>query len=390
MWRYDELGNMWMHLMPIVVEKATGHPASYYMNQLKTELGLSPEFAWEKVNSAWYRGMRATCRDWARFGQLILNKGYWGGKQLIAQTYFEQMSQPVKYAPFNEYSNPCYGMLVWLNANKSKHPGCCWEASRLPEPKCNEDTFMPGAVNDMTLIIGLYGQVAMTLPSVNAVVIGFGTDLRPIEPARIGYYPGVCKALGLPCNTPPPVPEQKCGHNLECTGITAQCFSGGAWNHSQPKPGRGECIECIRNRLPQYEVKFNEAHDMVKKWCPMDPRGMLKFLHCFCYTDSNPFSPWPTTTTTTLPLSPFPPLPPPGPTPPPSPRLPPCMLGSGCLEAMQAFGCSRSGGKRCYRCLHRNQDQLSAAGCPSFRDEDFASRGFCWCGLGDGEGVQIV
>merc|ERR1711992_154501 len=206
---------------------------------------------------------------------------------------------------------------------------------------------MPGAVHDMTLIIGLYGQVALTLPSVNTVVIGFGTDLRPIEPARIGYYPGVCKALGLPCNTPPSVPAPKCGQHLECTGITAQCFSGGVWNHSEPKPGHEACMRCIGNRLPQYESKYPQAHNMVKNWCPTDPAGQLNYLRCFCNTNSNPFAPWPTTTTTTLPLSPCPPLPPPTPTPPP----PACLLKPGCLDALLAFNCKRYDGVACFSCL---------------------------------------
>merc|ERR1711920_1020029 len=343
--------------MPKVVESATGHPAAYYMNQLRNILGLSPEFSWEKVNSQWDRGMQATCRDWARFGQLLLNKGNWGGKQVIAKTYFEQMTKPTKYAPYNYYANPCYGLLVWNNADKSKYPGCCWEASRLPEPKCNNETFMTGAVHDMSLIIGLYGQIAMTLPSANAVVVGFGTDLRPIEPARIGYYPALCKPLGLPCITPPIVPKPKCGKNLECIGIAAQCFSGGSWNHSEPEPGHLQCKRCIQERMPQYEAKYPEAHDMVKNWCPTDPGGMAAFLHCFCDTNSNPFAPWPTTTTTTLPHMPFPPLPPPAPTP--APRDAKCLLSEGCVQAIDAFRCERNTGSACFNCLHRWQPQLS-------------------------------
>jgi len=393
-WRYDELGDMWMYLMPKVVEAATGHRSSYYMNQLSKELGLSPQFAWPEVDTQWYRGMRATCRDWARFSQLILNKGFWGGKYLISKTYFEQMSEPVKYAPYKEYSNPCYGLLVWRNANKTKHPGCCWEASRLPAPRCNEDTFIPGAVTDMTLIIGLYGQVAMTLPSVNTVVIGFGTDLRPIEPANIGYYPGVCKVLGLPCNKPDPVPQPKCGESLECTGISAQCFSGGAWNHSEPKPGKEQCVRCFQERLPMYEEKFPEAHAMVKNYCPKNALADMNFVRCFCgltNVDANPFAPWPTTTTTTLRPDPFPPLPPPGPTPAPPPPPPQCLLKPSCIAAMHTYKCTKNGGRPCFGCLHRWQAKLSEAGCPSFADEHFAGKGFCWCGLGAQESaVQFV
>ena len=81
---------------------------------------------------------------------------------------------------------------------------------------------MDGAVHDLTMHIGQKGQIVMTLQSADAVVVGFGRDLRPVEPARIGYYPGLCQALGIPCNNPPQVPNPKCGETLECTGVSAQ------------------------------------------------------------------------------------------------------------------------------------------------------------------------
>ena len=60
----------------------------------------------------------------------------------IAAKYIMQMQQPVKYSPMNEYANPCYGLLIWVNPDKAKVPGCCWEASRLPPPHCGKDTFL--------------------------------------------------------------------------------------------------------------------------------------------------------------------------------------------------------------------------------------------------------
>jgi len=165
----------------------------------------------------------------------------------------------------------------------------------------NQATFMDGAVHDLTLNIGLYGQIVMTLPSVQTVVVGFGRDLRPIEPARIGYYPGVCKALGLPCNKPEPIPKTKCGERLQCTGVSAQCFSGGNWSHKEPFPGKQQCVDCFRSRLPAYEHKFPEAKYMIQN-CPKDEQKDFEFIRCFCGLtgiNANPFAPWPSTTTTT-------------------------------------------------------------------------------------------
>lgn len=391
-WRYDEMGDMWLHLFPQVILQATGHNASYYMDRLRSLLGLSSSFTWPTVNTEWYKGASGSCRDWARFGQLILNGGMWSGKQLIASKYIDQMQQPVKYEPYNSYTNPCYGLLVWLNADKSKHPGCCWEASRLPEPKCNQETFMDGAVHDLTLNIGLYGQIVMTLGSANAVVVGFGRDLRPIEPARIGYYPGVCKALGIPCNTPSPVPATKCGESLQCSGVAAQCFSGGGWSHEEPYSGKDQCVSCFQNRLPIYMMKFPEAHDMIKNNCPTSEKAEMDFIACYCGLtgkNANPFHPWPSTTTTTPKPSPAPPLPPPGPTPAPPAPGPVCGLPEHCIFGMQQkFAClpiAHNGGHNCYKALRVHQRTLSASyGCPAFFDDNFPiieSKAFCYCGL---------
>merc|ERR1712100_516294 len=254
-------------------------------------------------------GAKGTCRAWGRFGQLILNNGAWGGEQIIAPEIMTQALKPEKFSPYKSYSNPCYGWLFWINADKNKYNGCCWEASRLPNPKCNQDSFMPGAVTDMSIILGLYGGVVMTLPSVNTFVVGFGLDLRPIEPTRIGYYPGICKALGIPCNKPEKVPAPRCGASLECIGMSAQCFSGGEsklWNHRKPLPGQGKCVDCLRSRMIGMEKRFpTDVWAAIQNYCPKTVEDLSVYMSCFRYNEnSNPWYPWPATTTTSSPNPP--------------------------------------------------------------------------------------
>merc|ERR1719329_1561113 len=98
-------------------------------------------------------------------------------------------------------------------------------------------------------MLGLYGQVVVALPSVNAVLTSFGKDMRPLEPLRQGVYPGFCQLLGLPCSEPEPVPEPKCGEKLECLGIAAQCYAGFApFSHTYPEHGNKDCVDCVRMR----------------------------------------------------------------------------------------------------------------------------------------------
>merc|ERR1740121_965137 len=63
LWRYDEMGDMWLHLFPKVILSATKHNASYYLDRMHSKLGLSPQFSWPKVNTEWYRGASGSCRD---------------------------------------------------------------------------------------------------------------------------------------------------------------------------------------------------------------------------------------------------------------------------------------------------------------------------------------
>jgi CubicO group peptidase (beta-lactamase class C family) len=396
-WRYDELGDMWMHLFPEILEKATGHRPSYYYNRLHTRLGLSKSFTWPKVDTEFYEGAAGSCRDWARFGQLINNKGMWGGKPLIAAKYIMQMQQPVKYSPMNEYANPCYGLLIWVNSDKAKVPGCCWEASRLPPPHCGKDTFLNGGVHDLTLNIGLYGQVAMTLPSKNVVVVGFGNDLRPIEPARIGYYPAVCKILGLPCSNPPRVPETKCGEKIECTGVAAQCYTGGNWAHSEPVDGKEKCLKCFQERLILNLQKFPTAGEMVNGSCPTKTKDeAFAFMNCYCGVtgvNSNPWAPWPKSLPKLLnprPIVPSP-CPHPYPPPPPPPQPPLCLLPPKCIKGLQALASSScfppkmNHGSHCYKGIRIHRETLMGKyGCPVLLDQSqpiLASKAFCWCGV---------
>jgi len=299
------------------------------------------------------------------------------------------------------YSNPCYGLGWWLNPDKQTYNGCCWEASRLPPPNCNNETFIQGATHKLTFTLGLYGQVLLAIPERNVTIVSLGKDLRPIEPIRIGVYPGVCKMLGLPCNTPPKVPSPKCGETLECLGMSAQCFSGyGAWGHEEPVPGGAQCIECFEQRVRDQSRNDTEAQQMIKDNCPIsNPRLLSNYLECFCYDGDNVFSPWPTTTTTTPPLKPMPPVPHPYTTP--APRQPlPCDVSPQCWEALNNIRDRHNKTKCvdylepgfCGICLSHHwgaKKDLAKAGCPTSAF-DYQTVGLCLCGPLDPKPTQCI
>jgi CubicO group peptidase (beta-lactamase class C family) len=71
--------------------------------------------------SHWGGGVSISARDQARIGQLLLDGGAAGGRQLIPQDWLEKMYEPCPIAPF-------YGRLLWLNRNGRAFPGASTQA----------------------------------------------------------------------------------------------------------------------------------------------------------------------------------------------------------------------------------------------------------------------
>ena len=63
----------------------------------------------------WGGGLWIDSEDLARFGLLILNKGKWQGKQLVAEDWIRQATTP-------SANGPDYGYLWWLNTKRKEWP----------------------------------------------------------------------------------------------------------------------------------------------------------------------------------------------------------------------------------------------------------------------------
>lgn len=95
--------------------------------------------------------LHATARDWARFGQLLLQDGVWKGQRLLPEGWVDWMTTPT------EASGECYGAQVWING-----PGCRgWAA-------------MDSLPRDVWTARGHYGQYITALPSKGLLVLRFG------------------------------------------------------------------------------------------------------------------------------------------------------------------------------------------------------------------------
>jgi CubicO group peptidase (beta-lactamase class C family) len=88
----------------------------------------------------------ATTRDWAKFGQLYLNKGNWNGEQLFDESWAKYVATPTNS------SKGEYGAQFWLNAS-GKYPDV---------PK------------DMYMASGFQGQKVIIIPSHDLIIVRFG------------------------------------------------------------------------------------------------------------------------------------------------------------------------------------------------------------------------
>lgn len=85
-------------LLAGILKKATGRSAeSYAREKLFNPLGID-RFSWEDgpndiTNTGW--GLFLTPRDMARFGYLFLQKGQWGERQIVPESWVEVLKDPV-------------------------------------------------------------------------------------------------------------------------------------------------------------------------------------------------------------------------------------------------------------------------------------------------------
>ncbi len=136
-----------------VVQQAAGGSQQamydFYQNQLFEPLGINGGFVEFDASGNMVGGAygHLTARDWARLGQLYLQRGNWNGAQIISAEYVDFATTP---APLEGFS---YGAQLWLNVD-----GLSWQ--QMPH-----DTFY---------LSGHQGQLVVVIPSHELVVVRTG------------------------------------------------------------------------------------------------------------------------------------------------------------------------------------------------------------------------
>lgn len=138
------------YMLSKLINVTTGQSLKEYLMPRIFEPLEIPEPQWEvDVSGICYgcSGLYLTARELSKFGQLLINKGVWNGKQLIPENYIEQATKPqIDTSEFDAFFATAdhkqgYGYQLWMNSRPNSY--------RLD---------------------GLYGQYVVILPDKNAVV----------------------------------------------------------------------------------------------------------------------------------------------------------------------------------------------------------------------------
>lgn len=154
-------------LLAFILEKASREKVSEYVSRkLWTPMHAEENAYWsldkEDGMEKAYCCYNSNARDFARFGQLILNKGTWEGKQLISADYLREALTPDAALWDKEYNMPnsSYGFQYWyLKYNNL----------------------------DVYYMRGILGQYVLAIPEKNAVIVRLGEKRSDTYNATFHY-----------------------------------------------------------------------------------------------------------------------------------------------------------------------------------------------------------
>jgi CubicO group peptidase (beta-lactamase class C family) len=150
-------------LLAFILEKATGKDLSAYADEkIWKPLGCSSDAYWsldsKEGDEKAFCCLYATPRDFAKLGQVFINKGKYRGKQIIPKWYYYEMVRPYPMETKEGIANQRYGLHIW--------------------------TYF-GGENPAYYFRGISGQYIITIPEENLVIVRIGTGTKPVF--RIPY-----------------------------------------------------------------------------------------------------------------------------------------------------------------------------------------------------------
>ena len=140
-------------ILGFIIEKVTGKSINEYAtDKIWIPLGARNDAFWsldkEGGDEKAFCCMYATARDYALLGQLILNKGFYNGAQIVPEWYMKKMLETPYMTTKEKVPNMRYGWHTWVYKNRG---------------------------NPVYYCRGLMGQYMIAIPHKNRVIVRLGT-----------------------------------------------------------------------------------------------------------------------------------------------------------------------------------------------------------------------
>jgi len=143
-------------VLAMIIEAATGkRMADYTSEKIWKHIGARYDALWcldsEDGMEKAYCCFNSNARDFARFGQLVLNKGKWNDNQIISEAYLKEATSPASYLIDKKDKKPIsfYGFQWWIIHYKG---------------------------HTIPYMRGILGQYVFAIPDKNAVVVRLGHE----------------------------------------------------------------------------------------------------------------------------------------------------------------------------------------------------------------------
>jgi CubicO group peptidase (beta-lactamase class C family) len=149
---------------------------SYISENVLSPLGLtSLEFKRDgRGNPLPASGFELTAREWARFGELVLGRGNYSGKQIVPSSLLAQ-------ALTGSGANPSYGLTVWLNRQAPSAREIDYEKEldlKWQRARWGGVCICRAAPPDMVVALGSNYQRLFIIPSMNTVIVRQGWSAK--------------------------------------------------------------------------------------------------------------------------------------------------------------------------------------------------------------------
>jgi CubicO group peptidase (beta-lactamase class C family) len=177
-WNYN---NSAIQTLDRVLTKATGmSPAAYADEKLLGPLDMTDSTMTKDPtgNTLTFMGLQSTCRDMARFGVLMLNKGNWGGEQLVSEAWVDEAT-----GKRSQDLNGSYGFLWWLN-RMGPQQGSDQATGGAGGTETTESQMVPDAPDDIYWALGAGGQYIAIHPTSGIVAVRLAPASAPEGAAR--------------------------------------------------------------------------------------------------------------------------------------------------------------------------------------------------------------